>query len=90
MSAFSKSNTKLEFHPYVKEIVMHLLSDFALKSPLLYNVFLWKNLICLSRQKRSTKEIFCEIVLKVFGVFQPFLAIFNSCIPRLVSLVAES
>ena len=87
MSVFSKSNTKLEFHPHVKEIVMHLLSDFALKSPLLYNVY---SIEKFNLFFQTAHEIFCYNLLEVFGVFQPFLAIFNSFIPRPVSLVAES
>ena len=89
MSAFSKSNTKLEFHPSVKEIVMHLLSDFALKSPLLYNVYSMEKFNLSFQTETFYKR---NILLKLFGSFWHFSAIFgyNSFIPRLVSLVAES
>ena len=70
---------------------MHLLSDFALKSPLLYNVYsIEKSNLFFQTETLTANEIFCYNLLEVFGVFQPFLAIFNSFIPRLVSLVVES
>ena len=57
---------------------MHLLSDFALKSPLLYIMYTYsieKFNLFFQTETLTANEIFCYNLLEVFGVFQPFLAI---------------